>query len=128
MKIKFASILIILTFIIKSSSTFASTTWTSLNGPFGYSNPQIIKHHQGATYVSTNVNSSMGTGVWKTLNGGISWVDVSAGLPKPYARDIEGLGNYLFVACDTGVYSSNNQEYPGQRPTALFLFTQTFMN
>lgn len=109
MKIKLASILWILAFTIKSSFTIASTSWTSLNGPFGYSNPQIIKHHQGATYVSTNVNSSVGTGVWKTLNSGISWVDVSSGLPKPYARDIEGLGSYIFVACDTGVYSSNNQ-------------------
>lgn len=109
MKIKSAMILWILALTIPSSSSFASTSWTALNGPFGYSNPQIIKHHQGATYVSTHVNSSVGTGVWKTLNGGISWVDVSAGLPKPYARDIEGLGNYIFVACDTGVYGSTNQ-------------------
>jgi hypothetical protein len=106
---KIAFVLRILAFTIHSTFVMASTTWTSLNGPFGYNNSQYIKHYQGATYVSTHVNSSVGTGVWKTLNAGVSWVDVSAGLPKPYARAIEGLGGFIFVACDTGVYSSNNQ-------------------
>lgn len=66
-------------------------------------------YHQGAIYVSTNVNGSTGSGVFKSTNGGTTWVDVSAGLPQPYARDMEALGNLIFVACDTGVFSSSNQ-------------------
>ncbi len=88
---------------------YSGTAWTTLNGPVGYSNPQTILFHQGALYVSSNVNGSNGTGIWKSSNNGNSWTEISTGLPKPYARDMEALGNLIFVACDTGVYSSNNQ-------------------
>ncbi|MBL0096969.1 MAG: hypothetical protein IPP46_11105 [Bacteroidetes bacterium] len=109
MKINHRSILITLTFILQAFIAAAAGPWTPLNGPYGYNSPQTIIHHQGAIYVSSNINGSTGTGVWKTTDAGNSWTDVSSGLPKPYARDIEALGNLIFVACDTGVYSSNNQ-------------------
>ena len=109
MKTKKSLLLFSMLLVLQSITSVASIPWTSLNGPFGYNNSQIIKQHQGAIYVSTNVNGSTGTGIFKSTNGGTSWVDVSAGLPLPYARDIEALGNQIFVACDTGVYTSNNQ-------------------
>ena len=109
MKIKNYFILLLLTLAFQTITSVASAPWTSLNGPFGYNDTQVIKHHQGAIYVSTNVHGSTGTGIFKSTNGGTSWVDVSAGLPRPNARDIEALGNYIFVVSDTGVYSSHNQ-------------------
>lgn len=88
--------------------TVVSSNWTSLNGPAGYYSPQFIHYHQGAWYTSSNTNSSQGTGVWKSTSNGLSWTDVSAGLPKAYARDFASIGSELFAACDTGVYKSNN--------------------
>ncbi|MFN0187885.1 MAG: T9SS type A sorting domain-containing protein [Bacteroidia bacterium] len=109
MKFKNTSLLFTIALIFRFLMVNASGPWTSLNGPFGYNSPQTIIYHQGAIYVSTNLNGSTGTGVYKSTNGGTSWVDVSAGLPLPYARDIEAIGNNIFVACDTGVYTSINQ-------------------
>ncbi len=83
--------------------------WTSLNGPTGYNNPQSIVYHQGAMYASSNTNGSTGTGVWKTINAGIFWTDVSSALPKPYAKAMEGMGAYLFAASDSGVYKTSDQ-------------------
>lgn len=85
-----------------------ATGWVSLNGPSGYFSPQSVCYHQGAWYISSNTNSSTGTGVWKSVSNGFSWTDVSAGLPMPYARDFASLGGDLFVACDTGIYRTSN--------------------
>jgi photosystem II stability/assembly factor-like uncharacterized protein len=109
MKIKHLSIIITIAWTFQYLSAIAAGPWTPLNGPFGYNSPQTIIHHQGAIYASSNINGSSGTGVWKTTDAGNSWTNVSSGLPKPYARDIEALGNLIFVASDTGVYSSSNQ-------------------
>lgn len=109
MKTKNTILLAVILVTLHSTLSIASGPWTSLNGPYGYFSPQTIIHHQGAVYVTSNVNSNTGTGVWKSVNAGTSWVDVSAGLPKPYARDLESVGNDIFAACDTGVFRSSNQ-------------------
>ena len=88
--------------------TASSSNWTSMNGPAGYYSPQFIQYHQGAYYTSSNTNGSMGTGIWKSTTNGFNWTEVSAGLPKSYARDFASIGSELFVACDTGVYKTNN--------------------
>lgn len=86
----------------------SSSNWTSMNGPAGYYSPQFIQYHQGAYYTSSNINGSTGTGIWKSTTNGFNWTDVSAGLPKAYARDFASIGSELFVACDTGVFKTNN--------------------
>ncbi|MBL7924301.1 MAG: T9SS type A sorting domain-containing protein [Bacteroidia bacterium] len=93
-----------------SCTAFAQTpsSWTSLNGPYGFFSPQSILCHQGAVLASSNTNGSTGSGLWRSLNGGANWTDVSAGLAMPYARDIIAFGADLFAASDTGVYKSSN--------------------
>lgn len=90
------------------SVSVSATGWLTLNGPNGYFSPQSVFYHQGAWYISSNTNSSTGTGIWKSVSNGFSWTDVSGGLPMPYCRDFGALGVDLFVACDTGIYRTSN--------------------
>lgn len=102
-----ASALFAFILIFWQSHSIASG-WQFLNGPTGYFSPQSVVYHQGGWYVSSNINGSSGTGIWKSTSNGLSWTNVSAGLPKPYARDIISFNNNLYITCDTAVYVSSN--------------------
>src|SRR5262249_44784265 len=88
----------------------ASGSWAKTSGPIG-ARVNVI-HHAGANlYIGTD-----GSGVLRSTDNGLSWMDVSGGLLTPNINsqnlDIRGLasiGETLFAATDGGgVYRSTN--------------------
>jgi len=84
---------------------FANQSWQPINGPFGGSIKKVF-HSNGSYFVSCGLNQNLG-GVWRLLPNN-TWVNISFGLPKPFASDFAEIGTTLFIASDSSVMKTTN--------------------
>jgi len=98
--------IILFTILLLNNYLFANQNWQQFNGPFGGSIKTIINSN-GTYFASCGLNQNMG-GVWRLLPNN-TWVNISLGLPKPYASDFADIGTTLFAASDTAVMKTTNQ-------------------
>lgn len=82
------------------------TSWEQLNGPEG-SVPQAILSHQGNLYMSCGLNSAI-SGVYRSSDEGLTWTDITNGLPVPGIKSFAALGNEIYAVSDTSIFTSNN--------------------
>jgi photosystem II stability/assembly factor-like uncharacterized protein len=95
-------------------STNGGTTWASRNLPSGsgrVNEIQIDPTNDQIAYAVVSTFSSGGALVWRTVNGGATWTNISGNLPNLPAWSLQidtNQPNTLYVGDDTGVYVTNN--------------------
>lgn len=91
----------------------AQGIWFRLNGPTGYNSPQAmaVSPLNGDVFISSNINSTTRSGIWKSDDDGLTWQEVSTGISNAYARDLKFYQNELFAASDSVVYRLNGNTW-----------------
>lgn len=99
-------------------------TWESVSGEFLNIREFVFNPHSpDVMYARSNGN------VWKSNDGGDSWVNSSNGLPAPIEQKVNDLGIYplppsqLYVASDDGLYVSNDSGQTWQVTSARYAST-----
>lgn len=91
--------------LIFSLNVFANQIWQQLSGPSG-GNIKTMIYFNGNYYISCELNQNLG-GVWKLLPNN-TWINISYGLPKPYASSFAQIDTTLFAACDTSIMKTTD--------------------
>ena len=96
MKIKFHCII----FLLAVSPCLGQTFWTNLNGPFGGTIKDMVRHSSGALLVTS------GNGIWRSTNDGSSWTLINTGNDIFFSDlDIDLSGN-IYAATFSKIYKS----------------------
>jgi len=111
------------------ASADGGTTWTEHSIP---GNPHVQDLQVDATnpliaYAVINRFNASGT-VFRTTNFGVTWLNISAGLPfEPmWSLQIGGNGSTLYVGADDGVYQSTNLGFAWTRFGSKFPRAQVY--
>jgi len=90
-------------FVLCSAVAQAQNFFTQLNGPFGGTVTDLVRHSGGALVVTTQNN-----GVWRSADSGISWSKTATGSDVFMTdMDIDASGN-IYVVSATRIYRSTD--------------------
>ncbi|MBK7787481.1 MAG: fibronectin type III domain-containing protein [Saprospiraceae bacterium] len=92
-------------------TTNGGTAWTQMTSPGNNLAFIAIHPHDANTLWAVRQNYTSGAKVYKSVNGGSSWVNISGTLPNIPANCIEyqnGSDDGLYVGMDVGIYYRDN--------------------
>ena len=87
-------------------STNSGTNWEQYRANLGTRITSFTKF--GSDIYAGGVNTGVGYGVFKSSNGGLSWTQMSTGLPVTMNNMVVQDGGILYAATDGGLYKSTN--------------------
>lgn len=86
--------------IFPLAASFGQSFWSDLNGPYGGTITDMVRHSSGAILVTT------GNGIWRSANDGTSWAKLSTGTDISFSDlDVDASGN-IYAVTLSKVYKS----------------------
>ncbi len=80
-----------------------AVVWTQLDGPYGGEMGAAFEDSSGVAYVGHHWSG----GLYRSVDGGVTWSRSDAGMPNPSAWAFAETGGYVFVSNGGGVYRTD---------------------